>query len=153
MKRFILFFLIIGSLVSCDRTRIYESYGEIDANGWSKDSVLVFNFDIKDTVQAHNLYFNLRNKGSYPYSNVWLFLSIDSPDGTSVADTVEISLADNSGKWLGSGLGDLFDNQIIYRSNVYFPQRGKYQVNIQHGMRDEMLKGICDVGIRVEKRK
>ncbi len=154
MKRFILFFLIIGSLASCgDRNRIFESYGDIDHAGWGKDSVLVFNFDIKDTVQANNLYINLRNEGNYPYSNIWLFLSIDSPDGTSLADTIEISLADNAGKWLGRGLGGLFDNQFVYRSNIYFPQRGTYQFNIQHGMRDEMLKGIRGVGIRVEKRK
>ncbi|HBL74358.1 MAG: hypothetical protein A2W90_19750 [Bacteroidetes bacterium GWF2_42_66] len=153
MRRVVLLFLIIASLAACDRNRIFESYEEIHKDGWGKDTVLVFNFDIQDTVQAHNLYINLRNKGNYPYSNIWLFLSVDSPDGTSLPDTVEFTLADNAGKWLGSGLGDLFDNQFIYRSNVYFPQRGTYQFNMQHGMRNEMLEGIRDVGIRVEKRK
>lgn len=153
MKGVILFLLIVVSLTACDRTRVFESYHEIDSKGWSKDSVVTFKFNIKDTIQAHNLFINLRNKGNYPNSNIWLFLSVDSPDGTSLSDTIEFTLADPTGKWLGSGLGDLFDNQIIYRSNVYFPQRGTYVFNIQHGMRSEMLEGIRDVGVRVEKTK
>ncbi|MDX9881267.1 MAG: gliding motility lipoprotein GldH [Prolixibacteraceae bacterium] len=153
MRQGFLFFLIIASVAACDRNRVFESYREVHRDGWGKDSLVVFNFEIQDTVQVHNLYINLRNKGNYPYSNIWLFLSIDSPDGTILPDTVEFTLADNSGRWTGSGLGDLFDNQFIYRSNVYFPQCGAYQFNIQQGMRDEMLEGIRDVGIRVEKRK
>ncbi len=153
MKRLLLFFLLLLSFAACDRNRVFESYEAVPHDGWSKDAGISFNFDIQDTIQAHNLYINIRNKGNYPYSNIWLFLSVDSPDGASIADTLEFALADNAGRWLGSGLGDLFDNQFIYRSNIYFPQRGAYQFNIQHGMRNEMLEGISDVGVRIEKRK
>lgn len=153
MKRVILFLLTIVSFTACDRTRVFESYHEIDGTGWNKDSVVTFKFTIEDTIQGHNLYINLRNKGNYPNSNIWLFLSVDSPDGTTLSDTIEFTLADPTGKWLGSGLGDLFDNQIIYRSNIYFPQTGAYLFNIQHGMRSEILEGIRDIGIRVEKTK
>ncbi len=153
MRKASLFLLTLLSLAACDPNRVYESYREINQEGWHKDSVVTFAFNITDTIQGHNLYINLRNKGNYPNSNIWLFLSIDSPDGTSLSDTIEFTLADNTGKWRGSGLGDLFDNQFIYRSNVFFPHSGRYIFNIQHGMRAELLKGIHDIGIRVEKTK
>ena len=138
--------------IGCDRNRVYESYAGIGDRGWHKDSVLLFQFEIHDTLQAHNLYVNIRNKGNYPNSNIWLFLSVVSPAGEVVADTVEFMLADASGRWFGSGIGDLFDNQFPYRSNILFPSSGTYEIRIHHGMRVDLLKGIRDVGIRVEKR-
>jgi len=153
MKRIFLFFLVVASFVACDRNRVFESYRGINRKGWNKDSVLTFNFNIEDTVSGHNLYIDLRNKGNYPNSNIWLFLSVSSPYGNSFSDTVEFTLATPSGRWTGSGIGDLFDNQFVYKSNVYFPQKGEYTFTIRHGMREDILKGIRDVGVRVEKIK
>lgn len=143
-------FLIIG-IVSCDRKRVFEAYKTLDDNGWNKDSVVIFDVALSDTIKNHNLYVNIRNKGTYPYSNLWLFLSVGSPDGKMVTDTVEFSLAEASGRWKGSGIGDLHDNQILYKSSVYFPHKGNYTFHIKQGMRDNVLPGIRDIGIRIEK--
>lgn len=148
---FILGTLLFAGIVSCDRKRVYESYQTLDENGWNKDSVLTFNVALTDTLRNHNLYVNIRNKGTYPYSNLWLFLTIGSPDGKLLTDTVEFSLAEASGRWKGSGIGDLHDNHILYKSSVYFPHKGEYTFQIKQGMRDNILPGIRDVGIRIEK--
>ncbi|MDP2335576.1 MAG: gliding motility lipoprotein GldH [Bacteroidota bacterium] len=154
MKQFFSYLLILSLLtgiISCDRKRVFESYYELDKKGWNKDSVVVFQAAITDTVKNHNLFVNIRNKGTYPYSNIYLFLTIGSPDGTLKTDTVEFILAEPSGRWKGSGLGDLFDNQILYKNSVYFPRKGKYSFEIKQGMRDNVLPGIRDIGIRIEK--
>lgn len=143
--------LLITGIVSCDRKRVFESYQPIGENGWNKDSVKVFPVLLKDTTRNHNLYVNIRNKGTYPYSNLYLFISIGSPDGKTLIDTVEFSLAEPSGRWKGSGIGDLHDNQILYKSSVYFQHKGKYTFRIKQGMRDNVLQGIRDIGIRIEK--
>lgn len=143
--------LLITGIVSCDRKRVFEAYKTLDDNGWNKDSVVIFDVALSDTIKNHNLYVNIRNKGTYPYSNLWLFLSVGSPDGKMVTDTVEFSLAEASGRWKGSGIGDLHDNQILYKSSVYFPHKGNYTFHIKQGMRDNVLPGIRDIGIRIEK--
>ena len=143
--------LLITGIVSCDRKRVFEAYKTLDNNGWNKDSVVIFDVALSDTIKNHNLYVNIRNKGTYPYSNLWLFLSVGSPDGKMVTDTVEFSLAEASGRWKGSGIGDLHDNQILYKSSVYFPHKGNYTFHIKQGMRDNVLPGIRDIGIRIEK--
>ena len=148
---FILGILLLTAIVSCDRKRVFESYEKLDEQGWNKDSVVTFKVELTDTIKNHNMYVNIRNKGTYPYSNLWLFLSIGSPDGKLVTDTVEFSLAEASGRWKGSGIGDLHDNQILYRTSVYFPHKGEYTFQIKQGMRDNVLKGIRDVGLRIEK--
>lgn len=82
---FIIVFILAG-IVSCDRKRVFESYYELDKKGWNKDSVVVFNVQLTDTIKNHNLYVNIRNKGSYAYSNLWLFLTVNSPDGKMRTD-------------------------------------------------------------------
>jgi gliding motility-associated lipoprotein GldH len=154
MKNFLSYFLILSILagiVACDRRRVFEAYRELDKNGWNKDSVLVFKVNLTDTIKNNNLFVNIRNKGTYPYSNIFLFMTIGSPDGKMVTDTVEFTLADPSGRWKGSGIGGLHDNQIPYKSSVYFPRKGIYTFQIKQGMRDNVLQGISDVGIRIEK--
>lgn len=154
MKQFffyLMIFLLVTSLTSCDRKKVFESYYELNPNGWNKDSVVVFNVQLTDTTKNHNLYVNIRNKGTYPYSNLYLFLSVGAPDGSLLTDTVEFTLAEPSGKWKGSGIGGLHDNQILYKSSVYFPRKGKYKFMIKQGMRDNVLPGIRDIGIRIEK--
>ena len=60
-------------------------------------------------------------------------------------------LADEKGKWIGSGMGDLYDNQIPFKKNVRFPLAGIYSFEIQQGMRMENVPLIMDVGLRIEK--
>ena len=148
---YILGILLIIGIQSCDRKRVFEAYRTLDKKGWNKDSLVVFNVKLTDTTRNHNLYVNIRNKGTYPYSNLWLFLSIGSPDGKILTDTVEFSLAEASGRWKGSGIGDLHDNHILYKSSVYFPHKGDYTFQIKQGMRDNVLQGIRDIGLRIEK--
>lgn len=143
--------LFIAGIASCDRKRVFEAYKTLDEKGWNKDSVVTFNINLTDTTRNHNLYVNIRNEGTYPYSNLWLFLTIGSPDGKQLTDTVEFTLAEPSGRWKGSGIGDLHDNQILYKSSVYFPKKGDYTFSIKQGMRDNVLQGIRDVGMRIEK--
>jgi gliding motility-associated lipoprotein GldH len=156
IQRVNLKWLVVPALLlfmwACDFSRVYEDYKPIEKEGWHKDSLVSFNVDITDTISANNLMVNVRNMGNYPNSNIWLFVKIYSPDGKCIGDTIEYTLADLSGKWKGSGIGDIFDNQFPFKSNVNFPVSGEYRVEVQHGMRKTILPGISDIGIRIEKR-
>ena len=52
-----------------------------------------------------------------------------------------------------SGLGDMWDLQQIYKTNVRFAHRGKYTVEYQQGMRMDKLPFLLDVGLRIEVEK
>jgi gliding motility-associated lipoprotein GldH len=95
----------------------------------------------------------LRNAGNYPYSNIFLFVNTYFPSGTIDKDTVEIMLASPDGKWMGKGLGDIWDNRILFKRNVTFPEKGKYRFEISQAMRLNPLPGITDAGMRIEKVK
>lgn len=153
-RQVILILFLIGTLaatISCDNKMVYEKYISIPELKWHVDSLINFNVNIPDSTQNHNLYFNIRNSVNYPFRNLWLFISVTPPNGEILTDTVEFTLAAPNGKWMGKGHGKFRDNQFIYRRNVYFPNPGQYNFQIQHGMRTPELNGVSDIGIRVEK--
>lgn len=113
---------------------------------------MVFEVPVTDTRINHNMFVNVRNDIDYKYSNLWLFVKITQPGDTTVTDTFEITLADPAGKWLGKGFGGIKTSENLYKKSVFFPEKGTYKIAVQHGMRDIVLEGITDVGIRVEKQ-
>ena len=66
--------------------------------------------------------------------------------------TFHLHLSDSKGKWLGEGLGDIWDIQIPWKMGVRFPVAGKYLVEYEQGMRVDALPGIMDLGLRIETK-
>jgi len=142
-----LLFLIAG----CDDKRIFEENKDIPDNSWNMNNKITFNVPIKDPSTPANFYVNVRNADGYPYSNIFLFIKTTFPNGKFSTDTLECILADAQGKWIGKGLGDIYDNQIPFKRNVRFPLAGIYTFEIQQGMRVDNIPLIMDVGLRIEK--
>lgn len=143
--------IVVVLAIACNPNLEYEKYTEINEGVWNKDSLVVFEVPVTDTVQQYNLYFNIRNNIDYGYSNLWLFVEIEQPNGKSLTDKFELALADPSGKWLGKGFGGLKTREAIYKRNVFFPGSGEYKIKVAQGMREDNLRGIRDVGLRIEK--
>ena len=146
----ILLFLL-WTAVSCDPGKVTDQYHPVRNAIWDADTVFTFPFNIARSTENHNIWFNIRNDNSYEFSNLWLFVTISSPRGEAVTDTVQVMLAEPSGKWMGRGFSGIYDNQAIFRRNVFFPESGAYTIQLKHGMRPARLKGITDIGIRIEK--
>ncbi len=140
-------------LLSCDPHRVYEKNIKIPDGIWYKDHKVSFEVLIDDTSSTHNLYVNVRNTSLYPYSNLYLFIETTAPSGHTIRETYEVTLADDKGKWMGSGLGDIWDLQQVYKENVKFAQRGKYFFEYQQAMRTDKLPFVLDVGLRIESLK
>ena len=157
MKRFGFQILMVCAslffILSCNMGGVSGEYRSIPKSDWNRDSVVVFQIPVTDTVQRHNIFLNVRNDIEYKYSNLWLFVEIIQPgDSTAVIDTFEFTLADQTGKWLGHGFGGVKTNEMLFKSNVYFPVSGIYGLQIQHGMRGKLLNGITEIGYRLEKK-
>jgi gliding motility-associated lipoprotein GldH len=138
-------------LTACDSKRIFEDNKDIPDNSWASSNIIRFEVPIKDPSTPANFYVNVRNADGYPYSNLYLFIKTTFPNGKFSTDTLECILADEKGKWLGKGLGDIYDNQIPFKRNVRFPLAGTYTFEIQQGTRSDNVPLIMDVGLRIEK--
>ncbi|MFC2118574.1 gliding motility lipoprotein GldH [Bacteroidota bacterium] len=145
-------FLLIACIffLSCDANKVFEENIEIPAAGWDKNYFAEFIVDISDTNSFYNFYVNIRNGSKYPNSNLFLFINTKAPNGDFLKDTVEFIIADERGKWLGSGLGNVWSNQIQYKRNIKFRTAGQYIFTIQQGMRIKVLPSIKNIGLRIE---
>lgn len=147
-------------LVACNTNTIYSKYESIDVdNGWSKNEKIKFEVNLEETEPAYNVFVHVRNSEGYPYRNLFLFLHTTYPSGKKVTDTLECLLANEKGEWLGNGAGDLWDNTILFKRNVSFPEKGKYLFEYEQAMRYgdanfiDPLPLILDVGLSIEKAK
>ena len=138
--------------VSCDPDKVFEENREIEGHDWKIGESMHFKVPVQDTISTRSVYINIRNYSDYPYSNLYLFIHVISPAGDELTDTVDFLLADDRGKWLGRGIGDLYFLRLPYKQNIRFPYKGIYQFDIAQGMRTN-LEGIRDVGLRVERIK
>jgi gliding motility-associated lipoprotein GldH len=145
----ILTFLIL--LFSCNSKVVYTNSQAMDEETWKLTNIPAFKVQITDTLNSNNVFFTIRNGSSFPFRNIYLFVTTISPDGRKITDTLQYNLADEKGKWYGKGFGDIHELNLPYKSNVYFPLKGTYEFKIQHGMRIENLKGVYDFGLRIEK--
>ncbi|MFA6947023.1 MAG: gliding motility lipoprotein GldH, partial [Pedobacter sp.] len=106
---------------------------------------------IEATDIPYNLYLNLRHTSNYKYSNIFLLIHVIGPDGKRLTERKEFKLALPDGEWLGSGSGNMYSYQLLFRENYKFPLKGKYIIELEQNMRDNPLSYVTDAGIRVEK--
>lgn len=144
-------------LVGCDKNRVFDQYKSLPGQ-WDKDSVVTFQLERPDSIQAYDLYINLRNTNTYEYSNIFLITHMNFPNGKVVVDTLEYNMAYPDGSWMGTGYGDSKESKLWYKQGVRFVEDGTYSFQIRQAMRKNgeengitELKGITEVGLRVEK--
>lgn len=143
---------LVGLLASCDRSVVFEAHQALPASGWPSTEKVQFEASIDDTTSLHNMYIDVRNTTDYGYSNLYLFLDIKFPDGTLLRDTLECTLAEKSGEWTGKGFGKIRSNRFLFRTDVWFPVSGDYFFSVEQAMRTNVLEGISDIGLRIDKK-
>lgn len=146
----ILLFILL--LISCDFNTVYHTYNHIPPAGWNKNDTLYYNVIPITYSEALQTFIEIRNNNHYPYSNLYLFIHHNLPD-TSLffTDTIECILADEQGKWKGEGLGTLYQSSVTWKDFHVKDSNMNYQIKITHGMTNNVVKGIVDVGIHMKK--
>ncbi len=147
------FFTAIVLISSCDRTKFYDESLSLQNDQWPKDQAMSFKVIIEDTLSTYRFFINVRNSNSYKYKNIYFFLSTEFPGGGMSRDTIDCLLAAKNGEWFGKGTGRYRDNRIPIRSNIRFPRAGSYTLSLNQAMREDVLEGISEAGVRLEKEE
>ena len=141
--------LLVALCTACGDGPMYDSFKPV-SGGWHQDSIMAFTVPITDVNERYLVTLKLRHDASYPFSNLYLFRKIESVDGLEYQDTVDLILANNQGKWLGDGVGEVKTMIWPSRANTLkFNAPGNYTFTLQQGMRTPVLEGIIDVGLEV----
>ncbi|MGY8916682.1 MAG: gliding motility lipoprotein GldH [Flavobacteriales bacterium] len=148
--RGVVFFVIAGFFSSCGEFPIASDSKEVSPEGWYSDETISFEWSNVDTLKRYSVFVDVRHNQDYPFSNLYLFLDLTFPNGKNRRDTLSCTLADERGNWFGSGIGDVVDHRISFKEDFEFPISGRYNLRITQGMRQDPLKGVLDVGFRLE---
>lgn len=153
LLRYGFFLLILTAFYSCQPASLFDESKSLPDNVWKSGQIIRFDVPLNDTYSSCKFYLNLRHSTSYRYSNIFLFINTTFPDGNEARDTVECILAEPSGQWLGKGISNIRDNQVLLRRGIRFEQQGTYIFEIEQAMRDPELEGVMDVGLRIVTEK
>jgi hypothetical protein len=125
LLRFVLLSCIITTTISSctDPNRVMDENTSITNHNWGYGNKVKFDVQINDAAIPYNLYLNLRVTANYRYSNMWL----------------------------GKGSGSMYSYQIPFKTGYRFPSKGRYHFEIEQNMRDNPLRSVSDVGLRVEQ--
>lgn len=135
---------------ACEDRNIWEQQVSVDNCVWSKYDTLSYNIPAPDTLGYYDILLNIRNRTDYPFSNIYLFVTAEAPNGAYSIDTINFVLAEENGKWIGKGNSQYRDNRFLYRSKIRFPVQGDYLIKVRQGMRRDSLNGIANIGLELQ---
>jgi gliding motility-associated lipoprotein GldH len=156
MRTFYLLIIAVCFLLTgCLPAPYFQKEASIPQYAWTYSFKPSFTFDITDSTAIYMPYFLIRHTQSYPYSNLWMWIYVKSPgDSIPKKERVNIVLAENSGKWLGRGMGEIYEQRmkIVFGDSINFNRPGTYTVSVEQNMRINPLPEILNVGFRLEKK-
>ncbi|SNR42974.1 gliding motility lipoprotein GldH [Hymenobacter mucosus] len=149
---------LVGLLTACDPSQVYEKNTDLkspagDPYVWAVQDKPTFEFEIQDTTQRYDVYFNVRNASAYEYYNLYVKHTLLGPDGKPMSRLLHqmLLLDPQTGEPRGNGTGDIYDHQFLALPNQRFPLAGQYKIMLEQYMRQDQLPGIMAVGVRVAK--
>lgn len=138
---------------SCTHIGLFEKQEVVPSQEWYYDFVPAFTFEITDTTALYNVYLTIRHTDLYEYNNLWVKVGKQFPGADSLTyQNINLKLGSDDKGWFGTGMGDIFEVRTpITPGPVSFKNAGKYTFTIAQIMRENPLKYILNVGLRLEK--
>ena len=140
-------------LYSCTLTTgVFEKNVAIPKQQWESSFKPEIKFVIGDTISLYNIYLVLRHTDAYDYNNIWIQATVSQPgDAGAKSQRYDLTLATNDKGWLGTAMDDIYENRVLIQPETKFKKPGEYHFTIEQLMRQDPLKHVLNVGIRVEK--
>lgn len=157
LKKLLLFLVTACSLywTSCTLpSGVFEKNIALPGQQWPSGFKPTIDFTIKDTDTAglYNIYLVLRHTDAYSYNNIWIRGIIKQPGDSALrSERYDLLLATNEKGWLGSGMDDIFEHRIQIQQKTRFKKPGTYSFTLEQIMREDPLKNVLNVGVRIER--
>lgn len=151
MQRTIVVVAIMLLFGGCIHINLYEKQVAIPSQEWTYNFAPEYSFEIKDTTSRFYIYIVIRHTDKYQFNNIWLRVGSKAPGEKMDFQKVNVQLADKD-SWEGVGMNDIYEvRKMISPGAVSFRKSGVYTFSIAQIMRENPLKYILNVGIRLEK--
>lgn len=137
-------------LLSCSNKAIFDQSYSFKNDVWTKKDTVQFNINVNDTLSYFDFVLSLRNSTSYMYSNLWIYVLVTAPDGTTSKVAEQLPIANPDGSWIGRVSGSLVENRLRFASKT-FPLKGKYTFKLVNATAQGDISNVEDIGLRIQK--
>lgn len=141
--------VLFAFLQSCNDGAIYDNVHSFDETSWGKQDTAVFKLDVQDTLSNRDFILTLRTTTEYLYNNLWVYIMVTAPDGTTSKAAQMIPLTRPDGSWTGRVSGTLVESRLRFDSKP-FPIKGEYIFKITNATQQEEIPYVMDIGLRIE---
>ena len=126
--------IIVILFSSCKNETLFNQYNSMPM-AWHKDSVVKFNFQIKDSFARYNTYIKVRLNDKYMFNNIFVITALENAEGLLLIDTLEYPMASNEGELIGRKFINIVENKLLHKENFVLVKDVEYQLSIKHAMR------------------
>ena len=154
MLRKILFTGLAGLLLNaCSLTTgTFEKSVPLPDHQWPSSVKPDIAFNISDTISLYNVYIVLRHSDAYHFNNIYVRATVNEPGGGHPKSRdYDLRLASNEKGWIGTAMDDIYDARLLIQPRTRFTKAGTYHFVIEQLMREDPLKNMLSVGLRIEK--
>ena len=153
VKRSFLFLAAFIGISACNwTTGVFEKNLTFNNHEWPASVKPDIAFEITDTVSLYNIYIVLRHTDAYHFNNIYVQATVKEPgDAKGRTGDYDLQLATNGKGWIGTAMDDIYDARLLIQPKTRFMKSGIYHFTLEQRMREDPLKNILSVGLRVEK--
>lgn len=137
---------------SCSEKPGYHDYVDI-RDHWLNTDTISFDVPVKDTVNENSIWIEIRCSSDYEWSRFFSGYEIRDSVGHQLdSGLINAVLFDPvTGVPTGKGgIGDLYENKILFKNNYRFPYPGTYSFLFWQMMRRDSIEGIRNVGLSLK---
>ncbi len=151
MYRILVLLALVSMLYGCSGRKVFLERHTFSELKWNRFEEVTFTADIRETGSPLDIYIHLRHHSVYQDDRLALTIAITAPDGTRRIRDVEIRLRDKDGKFLSSGMGDLWDIRVPAFQGITLGDPGAYKILLENRMSRFDTPGVMEIGVEILK--
>lgn len=138
-------------LLSCTDNRVFHAYKSVDANAWNKQDIVEFTVDSLQATANYQEAIGIRINNDYPFTTLNIIVEQTVyPSKQHFNDTIDCRLIDEDGQKIGRGQSLWLTTHHL--RDIQLTSKDSLVINLRHNMRREMLEGVTDIGVIIEKK-
>lgn len=148
--RIVCLLLLSAGFSACRQQKVYHHYEHTPLNGWEKNDTLIYDVSPQRSDCVLREEVGLRIDSRYPFQKLCLVLEqVILPSHTIRHDTLFCELFNKHGQMKGSGIN--YYQYSFHLTDLPLSRGDSLHISLRHNMKREILTGIVDIGILLEK--
>ena len=141
---------IVMGFTSCDTNTPYYHYAHTPIDGWEKNDTLRYDVEPLKIGGEHQITVALRLNGAYPFRKLYLIMEQNIfPRLQAQTDTICFDVTSKEGRFTGNGIS--YFQYTVPVCQEHFMKNDSIHITIRHAMKRDILPGISDIGVKLER--